>query len=382
MNYFLLPQLYKENCLEYIDVIHDENVIENYNHSLNEYLNKIKEQIDLLDNIEDWDIYKKYTNPYEYIHTLIPNIKKTISTIRPISRAYYKLVEIINALNINDFNKPINTFHLAEGPGGFVEAVCNIRSNAKDKYYAMTLLNNNPDVPGWNKSIQILNSFPNIYIEWGKDNTGDLFSLENIIYCKNKYNNTMDLITGDGGFDFSTDFNKQETLGFNLIFAQVCYAIAMQKINGHFILKIYDSFTKPTIDILYLLNTLYKKVYIMKPETSRYANSEKYIVCKHFKNINSSDIFNKLIKNYFLIKTKPITNVLNNHKNSYFINKIIEYNSIFGQQQIENISLTLALINHKNDTDKIETLKKNNIFKCIKWCKKNKIPYNNISLNT
>ena len=42
MNYFLLPQLYKENCLEYINVIHDENVIENYNHSLNEYLNKIK----------------------------------------------------------------------------------------------------------------------------------------------------------------------------------------------------------------------------------------------------------------------------------------------------------------------------------------------------
>ena len=41
-----------------------------------------------------------------------------------------------------------------------------------------------------------------------------------------------------------------------------------------------------------------------------------------------------------------------------------------------------CVINHKNDTDKIETLKKNNIFKCIKWCKKNKIPYNNISLNT
>ena len=47
----------------------------------------------------------------------------------------------------------------------------------------------------------------------------------------------MHLITADGGFDFSIDFNKQEEIGFNLIFAQVCYALTMQKHNGHFILK-------------------------------------------------------------------------------------------------------------------------------------------------
>ena len=34
----------------------------------------------------------------------------------------------------------------------------------------------------------------------------------NLLYCFEKYGNSMDLITGDGGFDFSIDFNKQETI--------------------------------------------------------------------------------------------------------------------------------------------------------------------------
>ena len=51
----------------------------------------------------------------------------------------------------------------------------------------------------------------------------------------------------------------------------------MQKKNGHFVLKIFDIFEDCTIDILYLLSSFYEKVIVMKPYTSRYANSEKYV---------------------------------------------------------------------------------------------------------
>ena len=40
---------------------------------------------------------------------------------------------------------------------------------------------------------------------------------QNFVYVYEKYRNSMDIITGDGGFDFSIDFNKQESLSFNLI---------------------------------------------------------------------------------------------------------------------------------------------------------------------
>ena len=36
-----------------------------------------------------------------------------------------------------------------------------------------------------------------------------------------KYKNSMDVITADGGFDFSVDFNNQEQLAFRLILTQV-----------------------------------------------------------------------------------------------------------------------------------------------------------------
>ena len=39
----------------------------------------------------------------------------------------------------------------------------------------------------------------------------------------------MDFITGDGGFDYSIDFNKQELLSVNLIFVQVTYGLFLQK---------------------------------------------------------------------------------------------------------------------------------------------------------
>ena len=36
-----------------------------------------------------------------------------------------------------------------------------------------------------------------------------------------KYQNSMDIITADGGFDFSIDFNKQEQLSNRLIFCEI-----------------------------------------------------------------------------------------------------------------------------------------------------------------
>ena len=164
----------------------------------------------------------------------------------------------------------------------------------------MTLLDeNNDNVPGWNKCKHFLSKHKNIIIEKGADKTGNLFNVDNLWHCYNKYKNSMDLITGDGGFDFSLDFNKQENLSINLIFSQICYAIAMQKKYGSFVLKIFDIFSQATIDIIYLLSCFYNEVYITKPNTSRLANSEKYIVCKKFKLDNSYEVVKKFSSLFF-----------------------------------------------------------------------------------
>jgi 23S rRNA U2552 (ribose-2'-O)-methylase RlmE/FtsJ len=288
------------------------------------------------------------------------------------------MVEMVNMFRLfNDFDEnPINTFHLAEGPGGFIEATQHLRKNSSDKYYGMTLMDDDPNIPGWKKSNHFLETHKNVEIERGLTGTGDLMEVDNLTYCNEKYKNSMNIITADGGFDFSIDFNQQEILATNLLLAQVSFAISMQKVGGHFILKIFDIFTKTTCDIMYLLSSLYKQVYIVKPNTSRLANSEKYIVCKGFKQYPEK-LINNIIRKYEKLKTSEfISGILPVRLDYFYLNKIEEYNAIFGQQQIENITHTLNLISCKNKNEKIEALKKNNIQKCTYWCEKNNIVHN------
>jgi hypothetical protein len=60
----------------------------------------------------------------------------------------------------------------------------------------------------------------------------------------------------------------------------------------------------------------------------------------------------------------------------YFINKLEELNIIIGHQQLEFMEQLISLYKNKNREEKIESLKKTNIQKCIQWCEKFKIPYN------
>ena len=98
--------------------------------SLSKYLIDTKKKIDTVSYL--WDTMKIYTNPYEFIHTNVPNHQKSVSKYKPISRAFFKLLEIYNLFHILDYERPINTFHLAEGPGGFIEATLFLRNEPKD----------------------------------------------------------------------------------------------------------------------------------------------------------------------------------------------------------------------------------------------------------
>lgn len=388
MSYHILPQIpYNDTFYKLINPfftnITEDNTVK-INQSLFNFLAEIKCDIDRVPT--EWDNMKKYTNQYEFIHTNIPGTKHPVSKLKPLSRSYYKMIEICKLLNIVDTETkrttPITSFHFAEGPGGFVEALCELRKNKDDKYYAMTLQDKNDlCVPGWRKSKQFLENNENVIIEHGITEDGDLLKNENLSYCYEKCKNMCELVTGDGGFDFSIDFNNQEIMSSNLVFSQIAYAIACQKKGGHFILKVFDTFTDITVDLIYLLSNVYENVFIVKPISSRPANSEKYIVCKNFRVENTKeymkifiDILSKLSENIVLnrlFKEKiPII----------FLNRMEEINAIYGQQQIESIVGTLSLIkkvkNNYSEKYKLDKLKANNIAKCIAWCQKYGVPHN------
>ena len=444
MTYYLLPRtnifLYKH--IQYSVGPDNPCVIST---SLANYLYEIKTKIN--EREREWDLYKKYTNPYEYIHTIIPSKKKSISKHRPLSRSYFKMIEMINTFNIQfPPNEGIRTFHLAEGPGGFIEALVHSRNQKKDVYIGMTILDiaNDYNIPAWKKSQSFLRENSNVLIETGSDHTGNILSLDNFVYCKERYGSSMDLITADGGFDFSINFNKQELHIADLLFAQVCFALCMQKKNGTFILKLFDCFMQHSVDILYILSAFYEKVYMIKPHTSRFANSEKYIVCKGFIHTTNTVFYPYLFRAFHqmtslsqgidpaastltsgcastLMGAPGLTNgsasastlmgapgLTNGSASastlmgapgltkvsglirplrfldisiSYcFLTKLEEYNAIFGQQQLENIHSTISLIDNKNKQDKIDHLIKTNLTKSIQWCIKHQVPFSSIDM--
>lgn len=343
-------------------------------------LQELKNKIDS----KDWDKNKKFSNDYELIH--IPNKRKksdSIALYDPLSRSYFKMIEIIfdfKLLDINTLDEVFNSAHVAEGPGGFMEATYNLSHNLnkfKDfKHYGITLYSNNKDVPGWNKANSFINSDSDIKISYGKDNTGDIYNDENVREFRRFVGgNKCQIVTADGGFDFSLDFNKQEQLSYRLIFCEIVCALSVQKIGGHFVCKMFDTFSMSSIKLLYFICCFYEEVYLNKPLTSRPANSEKYIIAKKFKGVNTNYLeFLYNVIGYWKETDNPndIMDIFEDNVPDYFIRNINEYNKINSKQQIVTINSTINIINETNKLSYLNKIIERQIEAAKFWCEKYK----------
>ena len=163
--------------------------------------------------------------------------------------------------------------------------------------------------------------------------------------------------------------------------------IKFQSNNGSCIIKLDNIFYKIIVDVIFILSAVYDKVYLIKPSLSNISKGERFLVCKNF---NFGAIMNS---NLLLQVEERLSQRLINYSNSsgidknihsilyneipyYFLNKIEESNSIIGQQQLESWDQIINIFKNKNKDEKIESLKRNHIQKCIQWCEKNQIPHN------
>ena len=279
-----LPRLYLKNI----------NELPHGNHfnSCYHIISKYKHYLDKINNQNRWDQAKKMSNPFEMVyqtHFL------SVSKVNPISRSYFKLTELIHDFNLisNDQNE-VTYAAFAEGPGGFVEAFIDYRKSAflgkKDTIVCMTLKSKSDEVPNWNKAKELFYRH-NVEITYGIDGTGDIYQSRNIKCFRSILDgNKADLVTADGGFDYSTNFNHQEHVSARLIFAEMIAAFHVNRIGGSFIVKIFDIYTTVTLKLIYLLGLFYDEINIVKPLTSRPANSEKYVVCKGFRGISKTNL--------------------------------------------------------------------------------------------
>lgn len=337
-------------------------------YGFDETLNTHRNKIDKI-NTDIWKKVRWYINEYDFL------VKDPI-----INRAFYKYWEIINVFNVFDKYADTDTiFHCAEAPGGFIQG-SNIylqlenfkpiipepeplmdedgwvkvgkKKRKNDKHYKIYTISLNKDLPqyksynlpSYNK--RVVNK--NICVTYGKDNTGDINNLDNIHHIKNLVGNTGSyLVTADGGFDEGTDFNNKEQLHYFLILNEIYSALCLQKVEGTFILKVFDIFTTTSVHLLYLLNLIYDEVYIYKPKTSRPTNSEKYIVCKNFNLKEKSNILYVLrqLSEKFKLQSKCsyTSFTLFDSIPEDFVNKIRDMNQVLLNKQCEYLQKAIDL---------------------------------------
>ena len=141
------------------------------------------------------------------------------------------------------------------------------------------------------------------------------------------------------------------------------------------------------IQILYILSCCFEKVFIYKPETSRPANSEKYLVCMYFKdNLSNENKENLLsiIEKWQKINEKIDENdcvILRNIRtDNFFIKKLNEYNEKYIENQIYYLNSTIELAQNKIEKEKYYEIIQNQVKTAISWCNKYGIEINTNSI--
>ena len=283
---------------------------------------------DMIDNAKADDISSKrwaracnisrsVANEFELVHPPQSYDKNGIQRpYKPISRAFYKLWEIIKDFSLLSENndEPMVFLHLAESPGSFVEACIKFRekisTQLRDKIFVMSLnspTDTAPDTPEANRLDNLKNQYPNIYTISGGDDsshipsgyksrqgdgTGDLFNLGNILDLTADISHVggADFITSDLGFGFDDVENHREQCMHFPIFAQMMAILSCQKPTGSCVLKIFDIYTKVTVKLIIMFSKYYEQTSLTKPFTSRTGNSEKYLIARNYKGISKDSL--------------------------------------------------------------------------------------------
>lgn len=134
----------------------------------------------------------------------------------------------------------------------------------------------------------------------GPNGDGDIYVPDNITCFVNFVQKTtggqgVHFMMADGGFSVEGQENIQEILSKQLYLCQFLVALGIVRTDGHFVCKLFDVFTTFSVGLVYLMYRCFKYVTLHKPNTSRPANSERYIICK-WKREGTDDVYKYLFE--------------------------------------------------------------------------------------
>jgi hypothetical protein len=265
---------------------------------------RTKSALSIIDTLET---KKKF---YNIVHDFDP---ETLSNNKDImTDGYFKFFEMLSLFDIASKDK-IVFGTIGEGIGSYVQAFIDFRKKYfkvdNDKIHTVTLKPEKEDnFQDLNKKYlnRVKKEYPDLITPHktsvksvtmkykGKDN-GDITDFKTIANFKKDLKDKADLVTAHASKHI---YNKiyQEQENYNLILAEIISATSVLKKDGHFVLKMFDTFTNVSIKLLYILSSMFEEVYVYKPFTSFNSDDEKYIICKSFKSLDMSKELTELLE--------------------------------------------------------------------------------------
>lgn len=250
------------------------------------------------------------------------------------------------------------------GPGGFSEYIL-FRRGWTAKGFGFTLKNDNDF-----RLHEFYAGSPETFdTYYGINNDGNIFDPENCIslkeYVLKQTHDGVHVLMADGGFSVEGQENIQEILSKQLYLCQCLVALSLLRVGGNFVVKLFDIFTPFSVSLIYLISKCFVKICICKPNTSRPANSERYLVCKSKKRF--TDVIEKhlfKVNEYFwenkdsdVLELVPL-DILK--EKSEFAKYIRDSNNRFGRLQVEALLKIAAFTKDINllDDRQVEVKKK------------------------
>lgn len=160
---------------------------------------------------------------------------------------------------------------------------------------------------------------------------------------KNKLTN-VDLLIVD--YDDKYPYrNLLEQDSFQIIVEQLLDGLPKLNKNGSLIIKIDEMYTKTTNKLICLLNACFSEGFIIKPLTSNFELSERFIVLK---NLTSSDKCLKIL-NSLKIKKNYIVDFCPDYElDEEYVNTIRKLNTDISNRQLMHVNQIVEFINAEN----------------------------------
>ncbi len=255
--------------------------------SLREDLNRVKGLLNRLP-LPVWHAHTAAQNP---AGDVILTLRKTT---RPelLTQAWCKFTEVLSRypellpVRCLEGNETFVSAHLCEAPGAFVSALNHFLASKKPSVHSnwnWTATSLNPYYEGnctssmINDDRFILHTLENW--DFGSDATGDILTAANRNHWARRLSSLCHLVTADGSIDCQGDPARQEEIVAPLHLSEVAVAVNILAPGGSLVLKTFTMFENSSHCLMLLLNSVFDKVTVFKPATSKEGNSEVYVIC-------------------------------------------------------------------------------------------------------